>query len=601
MILVEDNSNIDITREMMKDKKTDFDIYIHWNITQECNFSCSYCVVNATHAAPKEIDVDRIIQRLNRSNKTLFISFSGGEPFMVPNFTELNQELTKKHRIRIDTNLSLKDECIKFANIINPDKVLEICFSAHVLEWEKRPNGLDELCCMVKMFQAKGFKMIGKYVAYPPLMERMEKDIDFFDSRGIKILPSYFWGVFNGKRYPVEDGRISYSEEELRLIEKLNPHVRTQLQKVRNNFCQAGCAAFTINQDYEVLMCDRIQKKLGDFFGEWNLLPKVVRCTKMFCTCPLNRAPSITLFRFDYPPVAILRKAISEKGTYSLLESYRVIEGPILFNMGKRILRKILQLIGARVIKRLLIGLKKMAGRLVVVNLLYPDRYVKGMLRMDDTLEKIRKKEPFAFMKFADGEYLLMVPPRHSIKARDGWIIPARMSKLGKALRLILNFRGDDVYFATSTRPIYTYSVMLDYWYLTRIRQKRKYITEMVLPWAYRDYARFLKIVKAMSEPVILFANKRGKISNFPWPVKEFYGVTDDVVQFFEEHDSGFIEDVRSMAKKYNNTLFVACAGPLANIIAYEGWKANPTNRYINAGSVFDEFLFGRKTSPYQK
>ena len=54
------------------------------------------------------------------------------------------------------------------------------------------------------------------------------------------------------------------------------------------------------------------------------------------------------------------------------------------------------------------------------------------------------------------------------------------------------------------------------------------------------------------------------------------------------------------MAKKYNNTLFVVCAGPVGDMIVYEGWKENNTNSYIDFGSAFDEFLFGKKTREYQ-
>lgn len=52
---------------------------------------------------------------------------------------------------------------------------------------------MNELCSSVKMFLEKDFKMIGNYAAYPSLMVRIENDIDFFDSHGIKVLP-YIWG-----------------------------------------------------------------------------------------------------------------------------------------------------------------------------------------------------------------------------------------------------------------------------------------------------------------------------------------------------------------------------------------------------------------------
>lgn len=311
-------------------EKSNPEIYIQWNMLRECNFSCNYCVVKATHKIVQEVDIPKVVQRLDKLNKTLLIGFNGGEPFLIPNFTELCLELTKRHFIRIDTNLSLSNACKKFVNTINPDKVVEICFSTHVLEREKRGNDLKELCLLVKMFQEKGFKMIGNYVVYPSLITRMEEDIKFFDSQGIKVLPSLFWGIFNGKSYPLSEERISYSKEGMQLITKFNPYVKTQLHNIRKSFCQAGCAAFTINQKYEVLACSGISKKLGTFFEEWHVFRKVIRCPNQYCLCPPNRAPAVTLFPNNFPTTSMLQKAISEKGVYSFFMSFILIEASIV-------------------------------------------------------------------------------------------------------------------------------------------------------------------------------------------------------------------------------------------------------------------------------
>lgn len=297
------------------------EIYLHWNMLRECNFSCNYCIVEATGGAPRKVDVSRIVQRLNRFNKTMLISFSGGEPFLIPNFTELCAALSESHLIRIDTNLSLDDACEKFLHVVNPDRVLEICFSTHVLEREKRGIGLDRLRSLVNRFQDKGFTMIGKFVAYPPLIERMENDIKFFESHGIRVLPSFFWGTYKGKSYPFDGGQLSYTHDDYERILKLNPRAETQIQKVRGSYCQAGCTAFTINWHDEVFMCDLIPKKLGNFFDEWQPFKKVIRCPKDYCNCPLNRAPSITSYPSNYPTEDILRKTLKERGAYSSLKS----------------------------------------------------------------------------------------------------------------------------------------------------------------------------------------------------------------------------------------------------------------------------------------
>jgi len=303
------------------------DIYIQWNMLRECNFSCDYCIVNATHGIVREIDIPRVVQRFDKLNKTLLIYLTGGEPFLIPNFTELVQELTKKHFIILSTNLSVVNACKKFLNTIDPGKVLEIVFSLHILERKKRGDDLNELVQLVKMFQEKGFKITGNYVAHPSFIGRIEKDIGFFGSHGIRILPEFFWGTYNGKQYPVNKGRISYSKKDFELITKFNPDAKTQLYNIRNSFCQAGSAGFAINHNYEVFMCNLIPKKLGDFYGEWHVFQKVIRCINKYCNCPLNGGGAGAAAAVDKAAKGVLHRAISEKGTYSLFKSYRMITG----------------------------------------------------------------------------------------------------------------------------------------------------------------------------------------------------------------------------------------------------------------------------------
>ena len=219
---------------------------------------------------------------------------------------------------------------------IDTERVLEICFAPHVGERERLKLDLNELASLIKEFQERGFRMIGNYPAYPPLLGRMEKDIEFFKSQGIKILPSFFWGIFNGKEYPMHRGRISYSKEEMELIERLNCNVKTQLRRTKNDPCLAGCSAFTIKNN-ELFVCDRINRKLGDLFGEWHLFSKVIRCPMNYCTCTLNRAPAVTLFPTDYPAETMLKRTVSERGVYSPSESYKIIEGSHFRSLLKKI------------------------------------------------------------------------------------------------------------------------------------------------------------------------------------------------------------------------------------------------------------------------
>jgi len=287
-----------------------------------CVFSCVYCGRHQCGGSKAQaIDIPKVIQRLDKLNKTLLVSLCGGEPFLIPNLTEFVAELTQKHYVRIDTNLALAEPFRKFLNNINPRKVTEIVFSTHILEREKRGMDLSELISLVQEAQAKNFRIVGNYVAYPPLMGRLEQDVRFLASHGVTVLPILFMGKFNGKSYPTERGRLSYSQEEFDLITRLNPYAKLVVCNPHNEFCEAGSAAFCVNEKWEVFPCLTLNNKLGDFFGKWKPFPKVVRCPMKYCSDQYNKAFACTL-NGETSLSHLFIKAISEKGPASRLESF---------------------------------------------------------------------------------------------------------------------------------------------------------------------------------------------------------------------------------------------------------------------------------------
>lgn len=307
-----------------------YDMLIFFHPSLACTFDCVYCGQHSnTIEPPGEIEIKKIMKRLDEFKKTLLVCICGGEPFLIPNLTEFVYELTKRHYVRIDTNLSQIEKCREFMNIINPDRVIEIVFSTHILEREKRKIDLLELVSLVKELQKKGFNIFGNYVAYPPLLSRMERDLDFLNSQGIKVIPILFQGTFNGKKYPLQDGRPSYSEEELELIARLNPYAIIPFNNPRNEFCQAGCTAFCINDKYKVFPCLTMmyhnRNKLGDFYGKWRIFPKVIRCPECYCSDQYNKNFVSTLGNtgLNY----LFLKTVSEKGICSRAESFLLLSG----------------------------------------------------------------------------------------------------------------------------------------------------------------------------------------------------------------------------------------------------------------------------------
>lgn len=296
----------------------DYEYYIHWAITNRCNYSCGYCVINtyiqqASSAEP--LDIQRILKRLKKIPGVILFTFTGGEPFLIPNFSEFAAELTKKHFVRIDTNLSIKQTCEKFLEIVDPSRIWEITFSPHVLERNKQKHSLEELADRVNQFQVKGFKMVGNYVAWPPLIKRFEKDRAFFSQRGIKLYPTLFIGDYRRKHYPEDNGVVTYNREDLDWIEKYNPDALTVLTNTSGQLCPAGSRAFFIDSNYNVFPCTGTQKKIGLFFKKWKTLKKVVRCPVARCYCPFNKPFAINANHLQQE--YITQKTVKELDVYS--------------------------------------------------------------------------------------------------------------------------------------------------------------------------------------------------------------------------------------------------------------------------------------------
>lgn len=96
-----------------------------WQMFHTCNFNCSYCyssyekIKKVKNYLPTEI----IATTLKKLGNQWILGMTGGEPLLHPNFVELCEAITKTHKIRFDTNLSLFQKVKDFVEKIDPEKV----------------------------------------------------------------------------------------------------------------------------------------------------------------------------------------------------------------------------------------------------------------------------------------------------------------------------------------------------------------------------------------------------------------------------------------------------------------------------------------------
>ena len=286
----------------MPNKQEKIDAWLHWSITNNCNLDCEYCY--GTHKLNKilsifkkpefpKIDVSSLIKTLDNMDKIFLISFTGGgEPFLIPNLVEACAELAKKHYITVITNLT-SPKIKEFAEKVNPDKVIRIIASCHIKELE-RLNLLDKYIENFLILKQKGFDILAYEVAYPALVNEVEKYRKFFRKKGIELRFDPFKGKYKRKKYP-----DSYSNEKLGIFGLDLKEIKKDYQK--NQLCNAGYNAAVVYGNGDVKVCFKIKKKLGNIYKEIEFNKKLTICPLKFCGCPLK----------EYVP-ELFRKAVLE-------------------------------------------------------------------------------------------------------------------------------------------------------------------------------------------------------------------------------------------------------------------------------------------------
>ena len=220
------------------------------------------------------------MQTIDKTGKTFRISFTGGEPFLIPNIIEACNEITKKHFVSFNTNLVLPS-VKEFAESISRERVLFIHASLHIYELKKL-NLIDKFISNFKLIRNSGFIIFAEAVAHPSLDEN---DINYFRNylrqHGISFSFGPFIGKYDDKTYPQ-----SYSANELEKFNLENENIIMFKQK--GNICNAGLNVAAVYPNGNVHSCFQVKEKLGNIYSEINFKSASTICPAANCDCPLN-------------------------------------------------------------------------------------------------------------------------------------------------------------------------------------------------------------------------------------------------------------------------------------------------------------------------
>lgn len=254
--------------------------HLMWNMTRLCNFRCHYCYFPHA-AAPVEpvVPAETVLRFLDATNEEWVIGMTGGEPFIYPDFVDLCKALTARHKISIDTNLSLSDRVRDFAERIDPSRVYDLYIALHIEE-RRRKNLVDAFVDDVRLLIDKGYHLTVNYVVHPDLVASYWEDLEYFQCRGVPITPRPFKGFHQGQEYP------NAYDAAARAIFADHPRAG---RKMAFNFqgvpCSGGRNLLRLEPDGQLYRCSGEKRDQGNILGSPQRLTDNEPCRARRCPC----------------------------------------------------------------------------------------------------------------------------------------------------------------------------------------------------------------------------------------------------------------------------------------------------------------------------
>jgi hypothetical protein len=205
--------------------------------------------------------------------------------------------------------------------------------------------------------------------------------------------------------------------------------------------------------------------------------------------------------------------------------------------------------------------------------------------------EKLKRRESFAFSKFADGEFLILV--NQGLTNIDGWTFNPTSDQKSREL-LFESFQYDHSdYIVGISCPCCQPA--------SHVNWMRNTINAKLVTWANlfvnanHDFFVNNYIPEFAKWKVNLVATEKGKIENLPFELETFTPIGNQAWK--DQLD--LIPVLEDLAREKEGELFLFCAGPFGNMLAYKLHKANPKNTYIDIGSTLNGFLLENPNRDY--
>jgi len=211
----------------------------------------------------------------------------------------------------------------------------------------------------------------------------------------------------------------------------------------------------------------------------------------------------------------------------------------------------------------------------------YGDFRAKDKMNYEEILLKIKNKEPFAFSRWGDGEWL-------NIRKAPGQNCDGNIyyHDLGDELKKIVSVKQDYYLGAQDYKKFNLFSDVENY-------QNQDWLDADVFHKASMN-GELDNLIDTLKEiEVAYIGNISLKELSF---IDTFVSIPYKNVWKFREK---VVELIKSTISDHHKT-YLFSAGMATNVFIHELWNYNKQNTYIDVGSIFDPYV-GRNTRSYHK
>ncbi len=208
-------------------------------------------------------------------------------------------------------------------------------------------------------------------------------------------------------------------------------------------------------------------------------------------------------------------------------------------------------------------------------------------------LQKIKNKEPFALIRFGDGEYTVLqnvechrngfyFNPKHTIDA-----------KFKKELMKSLIYDGGENYIVGVCNKNVGKNSLPNKWLKSKVCR----VTIDADIFVNKNYLRFIKEMVPLFRAPILVANKLAMIRKLPFDPLWFR--IDDSAWKANSKLHEYLLDYLQYHKEPQ--IVLVAGGAFSNVLIHKLWEKNKNHIYLDIGSTLDPYIFGKNTRGYQR